>query len=321
MAYELRQFNYSQSEVDPAPSSQQDNIIFMTAYPKENFMAGANIINESITTDLKFQEEYIAFTENGGNFEAGRSYYIHALIKARKAVQEFNVKLKKDTIEQFIKTVTIGQGIGWVDVEFIFTPADTYKFLYFELKRTNEDYQKGERIPQIIFQEISLINNTLPAILGAQNESANLIKLGIQTRPGFLMCLNKEEIRVGRTGIYEIKNGIILLNSFSVISGTYFLKTVQPNPIETAKEYIYDNLHPSASSTDKRDIIVRQSLSFEEEDPYWNPVQGSVTGKTPEEVRSSELGNTNFIFENDASRAKRLISGFTMDYLYKTEGS
>ena len=45
-----------------------------------------------------------------------------------------------------------------------------------------------------------------------------LIRFSIQTRPGFLMSINGEGIRVSKNGIYEIKNGIILVESFSPIS-------------------------------------------------------------------------------------------------------
>jgi hypothetical protein len=34
-----------------------------------------------------------------------------------------------------------------------------------------------------------------------------LTKIGIQGPPGMLMCINGEPIRIGPSGIYEIKNG------------------------------------------------------------------------------------------------------------------
>jgi hypothetical protein len=50
-------------------------------------------------------------------------------------------------------------------------------------------------------------------------QGINFIKMGIQSRPGLMMAINGEEIRIGRSGIYEIKNGTILVNNFSVVAG------------------------------------------------------------------------------------------------------
>ena len=45
----------------------------------------------------------------------------------------------------------------------------------------------------------------------------NAIKVGIQTEPGRLIIINKQPIRVGRSGIYEINNGLIKVKYFSII--------------------------------------------------------------------------------------------------------
>lgn len=36
----------------------------------------------------------------------------------------------------------------------------------------------------------------------------SLSKVGIQGPPSMLMCINGEQIRLGKTGIYEINNGV-----------------------------------------------------------------------------------------------------------------
>jgi len=33
-----------------------------------------------------------------------------------------------------------------------------------------------------------------------------LTKIGVQGPPSLLMCINREQIRIGRTGIYELNN-------------------------------------------------------------------------------------------------------------------
>lgn len=45
----------------------------------------------------------------------------------------------------------------------------------------------------------------------------NAIKIGVQTEPGRLIIINKQPIRVGRSGIYEINNGLVTVKYFSII--------------------------------------------------------------------------------------------------------
>jgi len=48
-------------------------------------------------------------------------------------------------------------------------------------------------------------------------ESSGWLKFGYQCRPGSLIVINGEPIRVGRSGIYEINNGTII-NNFMIAS-------------------------------------------------------------------------------------------------------
>ena len=51
----------------------------------------------------------------------------------------------------------------------------------------------------------SLVN-----IIPSEQQSNGWLKFGYQSRPGSLIVVNKEPIRVGRSGIYEINNGTII---------------------------------------------------------------------------------------------------------------
>ena len=42
--------------------------------------------------------------------------------------------------------------------------------------------------------------------------------MGIQSEPGLITAINGEEIRLGRSGVYEFRNGLLQINSFSVVS-------------------------------------------------------------------------------------------------------
>lgn len=100
--------------------------------------------------------------------------------------------------------------------ETVFTPNDNYDYLCFILQRTSADYMSA--VPRSLYNHISLegengdvatIQNILP-----QRECS---KIGIQTRPGVLTCVNHEPIRVGRTGTYEVHNGI-KVNFFGIVA-------------------------------------------------------------------------------------------------------
>ena len=82
------------------------------------------------------------------------------------------------------------------------------------MKRTKDDLigGTGGRVAVIGFEEISLINNyTLDP------NSNSFVKIGIQSRPGLMTCINGEEIRLPRSGIQEIRDGIIAIDFFSVV--------------------------------------------------------------------------------------------------------
>lgn len=159
------------------------------------------------------------------------SYYFHGKIRRMKTEQTFNIKLcyfdystDERKVTQFIKNITVASGNkeDWVDVEFIFTPLQPFDCLLFELQRTQTDFNENmARDPLILYEELSVIKNVLidPQIIKetSNNKEMKLIKLGVQSVPGFLMCINKEEIHTGGTGIYEIKNGVITVSSFSVV--------------------------------------------------------------------------------------------------------
>ena len=167
------------------------------------------------------------------SFSLNTTYYCHCKIKRNiLSSQKFTIKLveaeKTDNIgsiensiyEQFIKNINVYQGEKdnqWVDIEFIFTPQyDKFNTILIALSRTSEDFiESTKRIPLIAFLEVSVVNNALNTIVG---EEISLLKMGIQSRPGLKMCINREEISIGRTGIYEIKNGEIKISFLSFIS-------------------------------------------------------------------------------------------------------
>ena len=150
------------------------------------------------------------------------TYYLHAKIKRLTENQKFFIYLVNydndiiDNKTQYLKTIEVqgGEESEWTDFEMIFTPLINFNYILFQLQRRVEDYTIEKRYPRIVYEELSQVNNIIPAKI---NSNASLIKMGVQSHPGLMMCVNGEEIHVGRSGIYEVRNGIVSVNSFSVI--------------------------------------------------------------------------------------------------------
>jgi len=138
------------------------------------------------------------------SLSASQSYYlVFTVAQKDDSVQDFTIKLTSSTSDsyQVIDTLSCPIGKGTQTYEFIFTPSMAYDEVVFELARISADYING-RVAEIEVSDFSAITD----IMG-QLGTTEIQKIGIQGVPGQLMCINGEQIRIGRSGIYEIDNG------------------------------------------------------------------------------------------------------------------
>ena len=201
MAYIVGQYNKSSSTNSMTSIISGGTVARLSSIPEES---------------TGFEEECLEFNDL---FLKDQVYYFHGSIKKLYNKQTFDISLMNNddfNEVQVIKTVDIIQGTnGWVDIEFIFKPVKNFNRLAFILHRTKRDYYGGDvRYPIIIYQELSKVNNLIPIITGGMP----LLKLGIQADPGTITVINGEEIRIGKTGMYEIRNGFIEMDFFSVVA-------------------------------------------------------------------------------------------------------
>ena len=185
--------------------------------------------------------EAIVFTDkaiqlSGANvLDSDKNYYLNFSINRDKtASQKIKVYLRnsnemEDNIQE-LYTYTITQGLDSVPIELIISPNGTYNQIVFELQRTFDDYNNvnsdgtyGKKI-NIDSNSVHLYN--IRNILMEDIKQPSLVKIGVQGPPGFLMCINGEEIRVGRSGIYEITNGY-KVNFIGFVSNDYFIMDYQ----------------------------------------------------------------------------------------------
>jgi hypothetical protein len=130
-------------------------------------------------------------------------------------VQDFTVKLihdseNDDLIEYSIKTLKAKtNNDSYTVFDLIFTPnSEVYNKLVFELTRTAIDYREESRFMEVEVLEFYTVNNIISDYLNV----AQLKKIGIQGPPGLMFVLDGEEIKLGRTGIYELCNDEIQIN-------------------------------------------------------------------------------------------------------------
>ena len=155
-------------------------------------------------------------------------YYLNFTVKRRSdSEQRFYLKLQNtnstEDNEQLIDEFKVSKGNGTETLDIIISPNATYDRFVWELQRTALDYRMLNadgtygRIMDVSINTYSqLIDVIAEKLKSDYSNLESLKKIGIQGPPSLLMCINREQIRIGRNGIYEINNGINI-NSISFV--------------------------------------------------------------------------------------------------------
>lgn len=146
-------------------------------------------------------------------------YYLRFGVKQRSdSEQAFYLKIRNvsetEDNEQLIDEFKVARGTGTVYFEVILSPNATYNQVLWELRRTALDYNMlnadgtNGRVMNVVDYTYTRLIDVLAALKSTYPGMEYLTKIGIQGPPSLLMCINREQIRIGKTGIYEINNGI-----------------------------------------------------------------------------------------------------------------
>ena len=202
----------------------------------------SNLIFDYTTIQMEeemFEGNQVKFANYSMKYNGNRTflqnlhyYYLNFKIKRRNDEngnqQVFRLKLQRvenDAVvkEQFIKLFKVpnapqqeDENRNYISFEIIISPNSSYNQLIWQMQREYVDYITREtidgqsyngRVPiiQVITfgQVINIINS-----LQINSQNTALSKVGIQGPPSLLMCINGEQIRIGKNGIYEINNTI-----------------------------------------------------------------------------------------------------------------
>ena len=151
-----------------------------------------------------------------------KSYYIRFKIYKQTTKQFITVRLvnteKTSDNVQTIENLEIdaGNADDYSIFELVLSPNDNHAYnqIYFELNRELIDYNTlntdgtyGRKIILTI-DNLSEIYNVINFLQTSIENKGVLKQIGVQGPPGLLMSVNGEAIRIGRSGLYEINNGI-----------------------------------------------------------------------------------------------------------------
>ena len=241
----------------------------------------------SIAPDILFEDECVRVSP----LLPTEYYYLKCKIKRLTSEQKIFIKLINyettagDKIEQYLKSVTIkgGNPDEWIDIELIFNPAFAFDCILFQLQRTLDDYRIIPRYPKIAYQEFGTINDIITTKVGTD---IRMIKIGVQSHPGLMMCINGEEIHTPRSGIYELKDGVLPIRFFSVVKAAI-------ENTETLNDWLVQ--------TGADCLEIEQELE-----------QGIIT--IDEAIARFEAIKSECFFDTNKTT---IIDSFTLDYMYE----
>lgn len=150
-----------------------------------------------------------------------KSYYLRFKVyKKEDSEQLITIKLvntdKGKDNEQIIQTVKVERGLenDYSTFDIVIAPNATYNNIQFILNRTIDDYNTidenniyGRKI-DINIDSLKEIYNIIETLNSSIDNLGRLKQIGVQSAPGLMMSIEGELIRVGRSGIYEINNGV-----------------------------------------------------------------------------------------------------------------
>ena len=206
--YKFNQFRRTQFNSYLTPltfqlsTSNQKSELSHKAVFKETYinLEGGNVLKHVDSTGTKMKSYFIRFK----------------IYKNTTLPQNVNLLLENDERVQKIETIQVEPGNATEGniYEIIFSPNSAYDNIHFSKERAIEEYslinEDGTYGTPLKIEVLNLyeINNVISHLDSAIENKGRLKQIGVQAEPGLHMCIDGESIKVGKSGIYEINNGI-----------------------------------------------------------------------------------------------------------------
>lgn len=216
MAYNIGQFRRTSNINDYYEDISND---FKIQYYQERL--------SELTSTVFFENAYYDFSNTGNKMNKQNYYYLNFSVKKMNSIQNFYLKLKNLTQsdddfsgnnEQIIAEFTVPQSTiedDWTNFEIVIAPNKTYGQLYWDLRRTiSNDYLSTSdmQVEGAIGRKMTIVINQFAIIKNIVKDINKIVKIGVQGPPSLLMCINGEQIRIGKTGIFEINEDNISIS-------------------------------------------------------------------------------------------------------------
>lgn len=164
---------------------------------------------------LQFNDKMLA-----APLEKGKQYYIQVKIRCKDVAQyvmfyltdvrgQDRQMIGQYTIAKKSSTAIVNDSDEYALLSFIVTPFNDYQYILVQLERNKTNILSDNLQVDVISYNYLKIRNLLES-------GQEVVKIGIQGPPGLLMCINQQGIRIGPSGIYEIKNSQIKINFFGI---------------------------------------------------------------------------------------------------------
>ena len=202
---------------------------YFTIYSDSQIIKGQEIKKANSTSEIEFTNICVSL-QGDAVLQNQSHYYLKFKVARRESTQQkFYLRLKNNdnVSESDDEAYTVGEfvtemGTGDKIFEVIISPNKNYNKILWDLQRISDDYQKAPdqgvssgrlmNVTDIVLANIKNVVDNILASSGASGTTTYLTKIGIQGPPSLLMCINGEQIRIGRSGIYEINNENITIS-------------------------------------------------------------------------------------------------------------
>ena len=142
------------------------------------------------------------------SLSSSKGYYLKLKIYKQSTTQNIIIKMEDTNLAsqggQLIEKITVpaGDATEYYILEKVFMPSRNYNQIKIELDRNSVDYTINPERPDIYGRIVNIevlsfaeIKNIIPY---------RLKRIGVQGTPGLIMCINGEQIQIGKSGIFEI---------------------------------------------------------------------------------------------------------------------
>ena len=320
MKYSLGQYDYNGEVVSSWMTSlPKDDIESTLIYIERN--PSDDISNNIITYNESFKD--VALRLITSTFDLDSTYYCSCAIRKIKTINEepvttYKIRLassennliKQNEVQQYIQNINIKNNNSqneWEIIDFIFTPqSEIFNTILFQMSRNANEYAQ-DTIPQIIFLECSKINNLKRVATSAINTSPPIknfsyLKIGVQSTPGLRMIINHEEIYVGRTGVYELKNPDIKIESIGMVNQANSWKDIKTDILIDIKKII-ETLNNFILSVSESDFNKDKKTSY------------LIIKNNGEMIINNDINNEYCYYKR--TQNNRNFHRFTLDYIYE----